>query len=138
MNTREQANLLIDKVCEHYNIRRSALTRKGSTRPVRSVVYYEGKNKVKINLASIRMALSYYLNTYTNIPLAEVGPMCGYQDHSTIIYNKKRAETYIKCEDYIFFPYWLTVNNLAKELNINTQYVRVMNKNTITMLPIHV
>jgi chromosomal replication initiation ATPase DnaA len=138
MNTKEQAELLIDKVCEYYKIRRSALTRKGSTRPPRLVVYYEGDNKVKVNLASLRMALSYYLNTYTNIPLSIVGPMCGYQDHSTIIYNKKRAEAYIKCEDYLFFPYWQTVNNLAKELNINTQYVRVMNKNTITMLPIHV
>jgi chromosomal replication initiation ATPase DnaA len=135
MNTKEQAELLIDKVCEYYKIKRSALTRKDSTRPVRLVVYYDGKKKVKVSLASIRMALSHYLNTYTNIPLIEIGPMCGYQDHSTIIYNRKKADTYIKCEDYLFYPYWLIVNKIANEIGMNEDFVRRHRFNFIHMMP---
>lgn len=134
MNTKEQADLLIDKVCEYYKIKRSALTRKGSSRPSRLIVYYIGKEKVKVSLASLRMALSYFLTRYTDISTELIGPMCGYQDHSTIIYNKKRAETYIKCEDYLFYPYWMTVNKLANEIGIKTDMVRISGRLFIHMV----
>lgn len=130
MNTKDQADQLIDEVCAHYGFDRALLTRKGSVKPLRVL----GKGKNKIDLASIRMALALYLSTYTDINNYVIGPMCGYQDHTTIVYIRKKASFYVEFEDVRFIPYWEKVCEIAKQIGMITKYIRVKpNKNKIML-----
>ena len=130
MNTKEQADQLINEVCAFYGFNRSLLTRNGSIKPVRVI----GKGKDKIDLASIRMALALYLMTYTDINNYVIGPMCGYQDHTTLVYIRKKGTYYVEYEDFKFMPYWETVCNKAKEIGMTTRYIRIKPQKTKIMV----
>lgn len=127
MNTKEQADQLISEVCNFYGFDRNLLTRKGSSKPIRVI----GKGKNKIDVASIRMALALYLTTYTDINNYVIGPMCGYQDHTTIVYIKKKATYYVELQDDRFIPYWEKVCEIAKQIGMITQYIRVKTNKTM-------
>ena len=102
MNTKEQANQLISEVCGSYGFDRTLLTRNNSYKPIRSLVV----NNERIDVSSIRMALALYIATYTDINNYVIGPMCGYQDHTTLVYIRKKGAYYIELQDFKFMPYW--------------------------------
>lgn len=128
MNTLNQAQKLIEKTCEHYKIEHKQMT------------VYSGKNHFKIcynkdgilvRLAEIRMALSYFLYMHCPLKLVEIAPLVGYADHSTMSTYRKRIEYYIETEDAKFFPYYLTIIDLASELGISMRLKRVTSKHDI-------
>lgn len=121
MNTKEQADQLINAVCKEYGFERSLLTRNGSYKPIRTL--RNGNNK--IDVSSIRMALSLYLMTYTDINNYVIGPMCGYQDHTTLVYIRKKGTYYVEYEDFKFMPYWETVCKIAKQIGMTTRFIRI-------------
>jgi chromosomal replication initiation ATPase DnaA len=136
MNTVEQSQQLIDKVCEHYQVQSKGLYNKKEKRPVRlTKMVVEDKN-IKVDLSCLRMTLSYYLLLYTNIPQAIIGPLVGYADHTTISYSKRKVRDYFETEDKIFLSYWDKVNEIANTLNFKTDMVRIMDTHFIRMTPI--
>ena len=137
MNTIEQVNQLIDKVCLEYEFDRSYLSKKKEGRPMRTIIKGKGKDKIKVDLSSIRMAISYFLTTYTNFPTAELGPLCGYSDHSTIVYAKKKAVNYINFDDAKFMPVWDKVTQIADSLEFSKDYVRYRSLDSIPMIKVH-
>ena len=102
-----------------------------------------GKNHFKIchnkdgelvRLAEVRMALSYFLYTYCPLKLVHIAPLVGYADHSTMSTYRKRIEHYIQTEDPKFFPYYLTIIDLASELDISMKLKRVTNKHDVAFV----
>lgn len=136
MNTVEQSQQLIDKVCEHYQVQSKGLYNKREKRPVRLTKMVVEDKYIKVDLSCLRMTLSYYLLLYTNIPQAIIGPLVGYADHTTISYSKRKVRDYFETEDKIFLSYWDKVNEIANSLNFSTDMVRIMDTHFIRMTPI--
>ena len=136
MNTVEQSQQLIDKVCEHYQVQSKGLYNKKEKRPVRLTKMVVADKNIKVDLSCLRMTLSYYLLLYTNIPQAIIGPLVGYADHTTISYSKRKVRDYFETEDKIFLSYWDKVNEIANTLNFKTDMVRIMDTHFIRMTPI--
>ena len=136
MNTVEQSQQLIDKVCEHYQVQSKGLYNKKEKRPVRLTKMVVADKYIKVDLSCLRMTLSYYLLLYTNIPQAIIGPLVGYADHTTISYSKRKVRDYFETEDKIFLSYWDKVNEIANTLNFKTDMVRIMDTHFIRMTPI--
>jgi chromosomal replication initiation ATPase DnaA len=136
MNTIEQSQQLIDKVCEHYQVQSKGLYNKKEKRPVRLTKMVVADKNIKVDLSCLRMTLSYYLLLYTNIPQAIIGPLVGYADHTTISYSKRKVRDYFETEDKIFLSYWDKVNEIANSLNFRTDMVRIMDTHFIRMTPI--
>lgn len=136
MNTVEKAQQLIDKVCEHYQVQSKGLYNKRQKRPVRLTKMVIDEQKVKVDLSCLRMALSYYLVLYTDIPQAIIGPLVGYADHTTISYSKKKVRDYFETKDKIFLSYWDTVDKIANSLNFKTDMTRIMDTHFIRMTTI--
>lgn len=130
MNTKEQADQLISEVCAYYGFDRSLLTRNGSYKPIRSLIV----NNERIDISSIRMALALFISTYTDINNYVIGPMCGYQDHTTLVYIRKKGAYYIELEDFKFMPYWETVCNIAQKIGMTTRYIRIKPQKTKIMV----
>jgi len=73
MNRHEQANKLIEMICEEYGITMKDLKKKKSGFPNRSV-NRKGKD---VSLASIRQALSYFIFMHFPLRIKEVASMVG-------------------------------------------------------------
>ena len=109
MNKHEQANKLIEMICEEYGITMKDLKKKKSGFPNRSV-----KRKGKdVSLASIRQALSYFIFMHFPLRIKEVASMVGYSDHSPLSCQRKTIEYYIKTKDFYFYPYYEIVKEYA-------------------------
>ena len=134
MNNREKAELLIEKVCDYYKIKKSFLGLSLNSRLIRLYTYYENKKRIKVDVASLRMALSFYLTKYTDVPTSLIGPMCGYADHTTIVYVKQKATNYISQYDERFIPYWMKVNEIATQIGMTTNLVRLSQPKVIHMV----
>lgn len=130
MNTLEQADQLITQVCELYGFDRALLSRRNSFKPIRVI----GKGKNKIDLASIRMALGLFLSTYSDINHDVIGPMCGYTDHTTLVYIRRKATHYIELQDVKFLPYWERICNIAENIGLTTRFIRIKPKKNKIML----
>ena len=135
MNTKEQAELLIESVCNYYDFDRSLLYKKNGLKPIRLIIKRIDKKKVKIDLSSIKMALSYILTKYTAIPVEVIGPMVGYSDHTTIPYAKRKVENYLEIEDDKFMPYWENINNLIDDIGFKKDMIRQSMVKVIHMIP---
>jgi len=135
MNTVEQAETLINEVCNYYQLQSKGLYDKKEKRPVRMTKIVVDDKKIRVDISCLRMALSYYIMLYSNLPQAIVGPMVGYADHTTISYAKKKVRDYFDTEDKVFLSYWNKVNEIANSLNFNTDMQRVMDTHFIRMIP---
>ena len=123
MNTKNQAIQLIDKVCDHYKIKQSQLKALSGRNHFKVCYNYDGE---LIRLAEVRMALSYFLYKHCPLKLVEIAPLVGYKDHSTMSTYRGNIEKYIETEDPKFFPYYLTIIDLASEIGISMKYERVL------------
>jgi hypothetical protein len=121
MNTSEQAKELIIKYCEHYGINAKDLRPRKSGYPMKVIV----KNGNYINIASMRMALGYFLFLHFPLRIKEVALLVGYTDHSPLSSQRKQIKCYIENNDGYFMPYYSSLLNLASEMNIDTKYQRV-------------
>jgi len=119
MNTPNQAKELVEKYCELYGIQPKNLKRK-SAYPFKVII----KNDKYINIASMRMALGYFLFLHFPLRIKEVAVLVGYADHSTLSSQRKQITSYIENNDSYFMPYYATLYNLAIELGISTEYKR--------------
>lgn len=122
MNTKEQAQELVNKVCEYYDISLQEL--QSIKRSYHMKVMYNTRGD-QVRLSEIRMALSYFIYKYCPIKLVEIAPLVGYADHSTMSIYRKRIEYYIETEDIKFFPYYLKVIDIASDLGIDMKLTRV-------------
>lgn len=98
---------IADKFCEKYGVTREDLA---STHKCKS-----GKKRKVINgvnVATIRMALGYYLSNNFPVTLIQVAGIIGYNDHSTISYNNKKIYFYIKNNDAYFMDFY----NILREI----------------------
>ena len=71
--------------------------------------YEGGKRKKTINgvsVASMRMALGYYISNNYPITLTNLSQLIGYCDHSTISSNNQKVYFYIKHNDPMFMSYY--------------------------------
>jgi len=134
MNTVEKAQELISKVCEHYQISKGLYDRR-EKRPVRMTKMVIDEKKVKVDISCLRMALAYYILSYTDIPQAVIGPLVGYSDHTTVSYAKGKVRAFFDTNDEIFLSYWNTVDKIANSLNFKTDMQRVMDSHFIRMVP---
>ena len=128
MNTLEQAKQLIVNTCEHYKIKHEQLTAMSKTNHYKICTNEDGE---LVRLAEIRMALSYFIYKYCPMTLTRIGPLVGYVDHSTMSTYRNRIEHYIKTEDPKFFPYYLTIIDLASDLGIKMDLERVKSNSFI-------
>ena len=122
MNKREQAIALINQVCCFYNIDENVLRVGGK-------VYERDKNKVR--LSEIRMALSYFLYKHCPLKLVEIAALVGYSSHSTISTYRNRVQRYIDTEDDKFLPYYFKVIDIASDLDISMRFERVLSYSDI-------
>mgnify|MGYP006278136183 CR=1 FL=1 len=126
MNTKEQAEQLIQSACNYYKIDRLRSERK---KPFRIV---KNKDNQAVQVDALRMAMSYFLYKHFPLHMHEIGPMVGYSDHSTISYQYKKIDYYVQVEDAKIYPYYLVIKDLAENLGINTERERVLvTKNNI-------
>lgn len=123
MNTKEQAITLIQKACEHYKISHKQMTAMSGRNHYKVCLNDDGQ---LVRLAEIRMALSYFLYKHCPLKLVEIAPLVGYKDHSTMSTYRGNIEKYIETEDPKFFPYYLTIIDLASEIGISMKYERVL------------
>lgn len=128
MNTLDQAQKLIEKTCDHYKIDHPQMTALSGKNHYKVCFNKDGE---LVRLAEIRMALSYFLYMYCPLKLVQIAPLVGYADHSTMSIYRKKIEHYIATEDPRFFPYYLTIIDLASELDISMKLTRVTNKHDI-------
>ena len=128
MNTLDQAWKLIKKTCEHYKIEHKQLAQMSGTNHFKICYNKEGQ---LVRLAEVRMALSYFLYMYCPLKLVQIAPLVGYADHSTMSTYRKRIEHYIETEDTRFYPYYLTIIDLASELDISMKLTRITNKHDV-------
>ena len=128
MNTLDQAQQLIKKTCEHYKIEHSQMTAMSGKNHFKVCLNKDGK---LVRLAEVRMALSYFLYMYCPLKLVQIAPLVGYADHSTMSIYRKRIEHYIETEDPRFYPYYLTIIDLASDLGISMKLTRILNKHDV-------
>ena len=128
MNTLDQAWKLIEKTCEHYKIEHSQMTAMSGKNHFKVCLNKDGE---LVRLAEVRMALSYFLYMYCPLKLVQIAPLVGYADHSTMSIYRKKIEHYIKTEDPRFYPYYLTIIDLASDLGISMKLTRVLNKHDV-------
>ena len=99
---------IADKYCEFYGVTRQDLF---------STHKCKGGKKRKlingVNVATIRMALGYYLSSSFPTTLIEVAGIIGYNDHSTISYNNKKIYFYIKNQDYYFMDFYRILEEIG-------------------------
>jgi len=131
----EKADKLIENVCKYYQIDRNYLNKNNRYKPPKMFISYNNGYKVKISLSSIRMALSFFLLKYTDIPTEKLGPMVGYSDHTSVSYNKNKIINYLEYKDKVFMPYWNTVVMLANDLEFDLSMERVLTNYRIIMQP---
>lgn len=122
MNTRDQAIQLVQATCNYYGITLHHLQQINRKNHFR---VWKNEDGVKVRLAEIRMALSYFIYRYCPIKLTEIAPLVGYKDHSTMSTYRKRIEFYIETEDERFYPYYLKIIDLASDLGISMRMIRV-------------
>ena len=99
---------IADKYCEFYGVTRQDLS---------STYKCKGGKKRKVingvNVATIRMALGYYLSNNFPATLMQVASVIGYNDHSTISYNNKKIYFYIKNQDYYFMDFYRVLEEIG-------------------------
>lgn len=99
---------IADKYCEFYGVTRQDLS---------STYKCKGGKKRKVingvNVATIRMALGYYLSNNFPATLMQVAAIIGYNDHSTISYNNKKIYFYIKNQDYYFMDFYRVLEEIG-------------------------
>ena len=126
-NMREEIIEIADKYCSFFNIARQDLFQKGK---------HKGGKKKKVvngvNVATIRMALGYYLSTYYPVSLTEIAGVIGYNDHSTISTNNQKIFYYIKNQDKYFTYYYNLLLDLGSLYN-PIQFLK-LNKNQVGLL----
>lgn len=122
MNTKEQAIQLVQATCDFYDI---TLTQLQSIRGSNHNKICKNSKGEIVQIAQIRMALSYFIYRHCPIKLTEIAPLVGYNDHSTMSTYRKRIEYYIESEDPKFFPYYLKVIDIASDIGISMRLTRV-------------
>jgi chromosomal replication initiation ATPase DnaA len=103
----EIANKIVQSYCEQFGISQEDLHRKERKK-------YPVKKRNGVSYSKIRQALTYYL--YENLPLhlTQIGPIVGYQDHSTASTYIPRIKWFIQHNDAVFMKYWELLNEVAK------------------------
>lgn len=122
MNTREQGIALIAATCKHYGITDVQLQHD------KKITISDGGRI--IGLSEIRMALSYFLYKYCPLHLTEIAMLTGYSKHSTLSGYRRVVEVYIEKEDPRFFPYYITIIDLASDLDISMKLERVISRSS--------
>lgn len=136
MNTIDKAEQLITNACRYYQIEKGYLNRQNNLKPPKMYITLKDNKRYKVSLSSLRMALSFFLLKYTDIPTDKLGPMVGYSDHTSVSYNKNKIISYIEQKDKVFIPYWNAVIMLAKDLDFDVSMERQLTNHRITMLPV--
>jgi hypothetical protein len=121
MNTPQKARELIELYCKHYGIKTNNLKRNNRYYPAKVIV----KKDAHVNTSTMRMALAYFIFMHFPLRIKEVAEIVGYNDHSPISSQRKVVESYIKNNDVFFMPYYESLINLARELNISMEYKRM-------------
>lgn len=98
---RDKMITIADKYCEMHNVKREDLFQTGKHKGAK-----KRRNINGINVATIRMALGYYLSNNFPVSLTEVASIIGYNDHSTLSYNNKKIYFYIKNQDKYFMYFY--------------------------------
>lgn len=101
MTVREKMLSIIEQYCEMHGIKRETLFESGN--------HKGAKKKRNINgvpVATLRMALAYYLSNNFPVSLTDVAHLVGYADHSTISYNNKKIYFYLKNQDKYFLYFY--------------------------------
>lgn len=107
---RDKMVAIADRYCQCYGITRQDLFQKSK--------YKNGKKKKVVNgvnVATLRMALGYYLSNNFPASLTEVALLIGYNDHSTISYNNQRIYFYIKNNDPFFMQHYKILETIGAE-----------------------
>jgi hypothetical protein len=120
MNTQQQANILIQMICDEYKITKLDLKKK------RSAYTKKYNQKHYVSISSIRQSLSYFIYIHFPLTITQVAKMVGYSDHSPLSCQRKQIEHYIKTKDLYFFPYYEKVKEYAYLLGISTEYKRMI------------
>lgn len=115
MSNHDLAEKIIDSYCEKHNFQRSYFTMKCGKVPV--------KNYKEVKVFKHRQVLSLYLNEVLKIPMAHIGPMVGYADHSTVCNNIKKFKFLLHNGD----P---EINNMYSNLN---DWANIFVKKTLTL-----
>lgn len=124
MNTKVEAELLIEAVCNHFEFERSLLYKKKGLKPIRLAFKQVNRKKVKTDLSLIKMCLAYLITRYSAIPMDVIGPMVGYSDHSTIPYIKRKINIYLEIQDEKFLRYWIPINEIADSIGFKKDLIR--------------
>lgn len=117
MTVREKMLSIIEQYCEMHGIKRETLFEYGK--------HKGAKKKRNINgvpVATLRMALAYYLSNNFPVSLTDVAQLIGYADHSTISYNNKKIYFYLKNQDKYFLYFYnplVELGNLYEPVKFN-------------------
>ena len=106
---REKMITIAEQYCEMHNIKREDLFQTGSHKGAKKRRVVNG-----VSVATIRMALGYYLSNHFPASLTEVASIIGYNDHSTLSYNNKKIYFYIKNNDAYFMRFYSQLLELGK------------------------
>jgi len=109
MTIYEKINSVIEMYCTMHDIKPEDLTKKGRHKGAKKFRSING-----VNVATIRMALSYYIANNFPISLVEVARAVGYADHSTISYNNKKIYFYLKNQDKYFLHFYNPLIEIGK------------------------
>lgn len=100
---------IVDMYCTMHQVTREDLAKTGKHKNAKKRKVING-----VNVATLRMALGYYLTNNFPISLSEVAKIIGYNDHSTISYNNKKIYFYIKNEDAFFMYFYRPLVEIGK------------------------
>ena len=109
MTVRDRIISIVDQYCAMHNITRENLFESGKHKGAKKRRSING-----VNVATIRMALGYYLSNNFPVSLTEVASYIGYNDHSTISYNNKKIYFYIKNQDKYFLYFYNPLVEIGK------------------------
>lgn len=112
-----KAKEIVKAYCEQFGIDPEELHRKERKK-------YPVKKRNGVSYSRIRQALTYYL--YENLPLhlTQIGPIVGYQDHSTASTYVPKIKWFIQHNDAVFMKYWDLLNSIAKPITPEVDFSR--------------
>lgn len=108
--TRDKMIEIADRFCSAYGVERTDLFQTSKIKNAKKKKVVKG-----VNVATLRMALGYYLSNNFPVTLTEVALLIGYNDHSTISYNNQRIYFYIKNNDPFFMQHYNILEKIGTE-----------------------
>lgn len=110
LTTKDKMVEIADRYCSLYGITRQDLFQKSKIKNSKKRKVVNG-----VNVATLRMALGYYLSNNFPATLTEIAMLIGYNDHSTISYNNQRIYFYIKNNDPYFMQHYKILETIGAE-----------------------